>query len=112
MIRPLAVLCLALLAASVSWRISGFAAEPCDLSLYYKERAVRIPEYRHMTDERFALMMAEKVDQARKFGKARTKLVGLVHHHFPEYGGLSDDELVRRMDVETRAARRCFEAEP
>lgn len=112
MIRLLAVLLFVFLVGAVGGPGSAFAAEPCDLSLYYRERSTRIPEYAYMSDAQFALMMAEKVDQAKKFGKARTKLVGLVSRHFPEYRGLSDDELVERMEVETRQALRCYGSEP
>jgi hypothetical protein len=91
------------------WAGAGLANDPCDLSIFYRLRQERAPEYAHMSDMEYAVMTQQKVKQARKFGKIRAKLIGQTIRHFPEYGNLEADELIDVIEMETIQAIQCFE---
>ena len=88
----------------------SLAGDPCALSVYYTLRQERAPEYAHMSDMQYAVMTKQKVVQARKFGKVRSKLVGQTARHFPEYAHLEADELIGVIEAETIQAIDCFES--
>lgn len=92
-----------------AWSGASLGGDPCELSILYSLRQERAPEYSHMSDMEYAIMNQQKVVQARKFGKARAKLIGQTIRHFPEYGDLEVEELIDVIEAETIQAIHCFE---